>query len=117
MIVYFVCIILIILFFFLKRREGLSNKKLCVIYNYYEKDEHYKNNLQFFLDNGILEEVDYYFVINGNYSIEFPKKSNIKIYNRENKGYDFGAYSYIIDKLKVYDYNFYMNTSVKGPSL
>jgi lipopolysaccharide biosynthesis protein len=117
MIVYFLIIIIVIIFFLLKKKEGFDNKKLCVIYNYYEKDENYKNNLQFFLDNGILEEVDYYFVINGNYSIEFPKKSNIKIYHRDNKGYDFGAYSYVIDKLKIYDYYIFMNTSVKGPYL
>lgn len=77
----------------------------------------YKENLQYFLDHGILDEVDYYFVINGDYSTTFPNKPNIKIYNRENKGYDFGAYSYVIDKLKVYDYYFFMNTSVKGPYL
>jgi hypothetical protein len=118
MIIYIGIIILIIIVFInLKNKEGMNNKKLCVIYNYYEKDEKYKNNLLFFLDNGILDEVDYYFVINGDYSIKFPKKSNIKIYNRENKGYDFGAYSYVIDKLKVYDYYFFMNTSVKGPFL
>lgn len=118
MIIYIVIIILIIIVFInLKNKEGMNNKKLCVIYNYYEKDEKYKNNLLFFLDNGILDEVDYYFVINGDYSIEFPKKSNIKIYTRENKGYDFGAYSHVINKLKVYDYYFFMNTSVKGPFL
>jgi lipopolysaccharide biosynthesis protein len=109
-------IIVLVIIFFIKNKEGFD-KKICLIYNYYEKDDKYKENLQFFLDNGILEEVDYYFVINGNYSIKFPNKSNIKIYKRENKGYDFGAYSHIIDKLKVYDYYFFMNTSVKGPYL
>jgi len=48
---------------------------------------------------------------------EIVNKPNIKLYTRENKGYDFGAYSYVIDKLKVYDYYFFMNTSVKGPFL
>jgi len=97
-----------------KEKEGF-NQKICVIYNYYEKDDKYKENFQFFLDNGILNEIDYYIVINGKYSIKIPNKSNIKIYNRENKGYDFGAYSYVIPKLKKYDYYFFMNTSVKGP--
>jgi hypothetical protein len=114
--------VIILVFILLKKvrekriREGFG-KKICVIYNYYEKDEMYKENLQYFLDHGILDEVDYYFVINGDYTTTFPNKPNIKIYNRENKGYDFGAYSYVIDKLKVYDYYFFMNTSVKGPYL
>ena len=109
-------IILLIIFFIYYKKEGFS-ENICLIYNYYEKDEKYKENLQYFLDNGILEEVDYYFVINGEYSIKFPNKPNIKIYNRENKGYDFGAYSYVIDKIKEYDYYFFMNTSIKGPYL
>jgi len=117
MIIYIVIICaLLIGFILLKKKEGFGTK-ICVIYNYYEKDETYKDNLQFFLDNGILDEVDYYFVINGNYTIQFPQKPNVKVYTRENKGYDFGAYSYIIDKLDVYDYYFFMNTSVKGPYL
>jgi len=122
MIYYFMIIFIItIVFIFLKKtRKGIKEgfgQKICVVYNYYEKDDMYKENLQYFLDHGILDEVDYYFVINGDYSITFPSKSNIKIYTRENKGYDFGAYSYVIDKLKVYDYYFFMNTSVKGPYL
>jgi hypothetical protein len=33
---------------------------ICVcIYAYYEKDEKYKENLRFFLNNGILDNIDY----------------------------------------------------------
>ena len=70
--------IIIVVFILLKRvrekiREGFG-QKICVIYNYYEKDEMYKENLQYFLDHGILDEVDYYFVINGDYTTTFPNK-------------------------------------------
>lgn len=117
--IYYIIIIFVITMVFIlfkKIKEGFG-EKICVVYNYYEKDAMYKENLQYFLDHGLLDEVDYYFVINGDYSITFPNKPNIKIYTRENKGYDFGAYSYVIDKLKEYDYYFFMNTSVKGPFL
>ena len=95
-----------------------ANKSLACLYAYYEKDETYKNNLLYFLENGILDNVDYYIIINGNCSIDIPKKSNIIVFHRENKGYDFGAFSYAIKYInKEYDYYFFLNTSVKGPLL
>jgi len=95
--------------------------KICCIYSYYEKDDSYKGNLLFFLENGILDDVDYYIIINGstrlNLSI-YEKKENIIFIQRENKGYDFGAYCYVLNIInKTYDYYFFMNTSVKGPYL
>ena len=90
--------------------------KYCCIYSYYEKDELYKNNFNFFLKEGILNNVDYYIIINGDSSVNIPDRDNIVVYKRENKGYDFGAYSYAINKLdKTYDYYFFINTSICGP--
>jgi hypothetical protein len=78
----------------------------------------YKDNFKFFLENGILDDVDYYIIINDKNSLTIPKKNNIYIYYRENKGYDFGAYSYALKKIdKIYDYYFFINTSVRGPHL
>ena len=99
-----------------KEAFGDNNNKICCFYAYYEKNEDYKSNFEYFLENGILDSLDYYIIINGNCSANIPKKTNIKVFNRENKGYDFGAYSYVIDKLsKQYDYYFFINTSVVGP--
>jgi len=101
-------------------REAFEQgRKICVIYNYYEKDEMYKENFSYFLNHGIYDEVDYYIIVNGKSSVEIPKRPNIFIHYRENKGYDFGAFSYIIhNKLnKEYDYYCFINTSVKGPFL
>ena len=96
--------------------NSYSNNKLCCLYAYYEKNDLYKNNFKYFLDNGILENVDYYIIINGNCTVNIPEKKNITIYKRDNKGYDFGAFSYAIHKLnKEYDYYFFINTSVCGP--
>jgi hypothetical protein len=78
----------------------------------------YRDNFKFFLENGILDDVDYYIIINDKNSVAIPKKNNIYIYYRENKGYDFGAYSYALQKInKIYDYYFFINTSVRGPYL
>jgi hypothetical protein len=94
------------------------NPSCCCLYTYYEKNDLYKNNFIYFLDNGILENVDYYIIINGFCSVEIPDKENIFVFKRKNKGYDFGAFSYGIKKLnKKYDYYFFINTSVAGPYL
>ena len=95
-----------------------NNNKYCCIYAYYEKNDLYKENFIFFLKNGILDNVDYYIVINGECTVDIPQKKNIIIYKRENKGYDFGAFSFLIKKLiKKYDYYFFLNTSIRGPYL
>lgn len=95
------------------------DNKLCVIYNYYEKNDLYKSNFIYFLNNGMLEEIDYYIIINGMCSVNIPNINNINVYYRENIGYDFAAYSYIINNklFKKYDYYFFINTSVSGPYL
>lgn len=108
-------IIFFILFLFIIFFNRPNN--ICLIYNYYEKNTLYKDNFTYFLQNGILDNIDYYIVINGESTVEIPNKKNIFVFFRQNIGYDFGAYSYIIhNKLtRVYDYYFFMNTSVKGP--
>ena len=131
--IYFFSFLVIILFFTLmillykkyniienfNNMEEESNNKLCLLYAYYEKNELYKNNFITFLENGIVQEIDYYIIINGTCSVNIPKYSNIKIYYRPNIGYDFGAYSYCIQNhlKKEYQYYFFMNTSVIGPYL
>jgi hypothetical protein len=91
-------------------------KTLCV-YNYYEKNSLYKNNCLFFLNNGINNYSDFIFVVNGKSTIKFPEKDNILVIYRENIGYDFMAYSHVLNNINIdyYDYFIFINTSVKGP--
>lgn len=114
-----IIIIILILCLFNDNKENFKsqNKYVC-LYAYYEKNDDYKNNLKFFLQNAILDYVDYYFIINGECTVNIPQKDNIKILNRKNIGYDFGAWSFALTKLKnVYDYYIFINTSVIGPYL
>jgi hypothetical protein len=116
-------LILLVLFLLYKiyntnERFGETNINMCCLYAYYEKDNKYKENFEFFLENGIYDEIDYYIIINGQCSVNIPNKKNIIIFNRENKGYDFGAWSYGLANItKEYDYYTFLNTSVKGPYL
>jgi hypothetical protein len=120
--IYIIAILLVITFAMfmitnLENTENMeNNNKIACFYSYYEKNEMYKNNFVYFLENAILDNVDYYIIINGEKSVPIPKKENIKVYQRENKGLDFGAYSYGLKQLtKSYDYYFFINTSVIGP--
>ena len=108
-----IVLIFVLIFIFIILLNIQKQNKICIIYNYYEKNDIYKKNFIYFLENGILNELDYYIIVN------IPIKTNIQIYYRENKGYDFGAFSYIINNKinKKYDYYFFINTSVKGPYL
>jgi lipopolysaccharide biosynthesis protein len=123
---YLIIILIVILLFIIlnlfckkKRNELFTDKnRICCLYSYYEKNELYKNNFIYFLKNGILDDVDYIIIINGKCSIGIPEMDNLRVYVRENKGYDFGAYSHGIKKLENdYDYYFFINTSVRGPYL
>ena len=94
--------------------------KTLVIYSYFEKNDEYIKNFKFFLDNGIYDEIDYIFCINGHQcSIDIPKKSNIKIITRDNIDFDFGAYQDALKTINIdtYLYFFFINTSVRGPFL
>jgi hypothetical protein len=95
----------------------LMRKTLC-IYTYFEKDQTYKKNCEYFLENGLNDSSDYLFVINGDSSIDFPKRTNIiNIIHRKNTGYDFQAYTEALRTINISNYNYFifMNTSVRGP--
>lgn len=90
--------------------------RMACIYAYYEKDAVYKENLRFFLEKGLdAPNMDYYLVINGKCTVSIPPK--VTVLHRENKGYDFGAWSHAVARFPLdrYDYVFFMNTSVRGP--
>jgi hypothetical protein len=102
----------------LKYELSNENKYVC-LYCYYEKNDNYKENFIFFLENAILDNIDYYIIINGNCSLDIPQKTNIIVVYRENTYYDFGGWSYCINNhiKKKYDYYIFLNTSVRGPYL
>lgn len=111
-------IILLGLFFINREKFYVKNKYVCM-FAYYEKNEKYKENLNYFLQNGIYDNIDYYIIVNGTCSVKIPDKPNIKVIIRENKGYDFGAWNYCVNNVlkNPYDYYIFLNSSVRGPYL
>ena len=90
---------------------------ILILYCYYEKNDIYKNNLEFFLKFGLYDECDYLFIINENLSLKIPEQNNIKVIFRKNEDYDFGAYNFALNTVDInkYNYYFFINTSVRGP--
>jgi hypothetical protein len=97
--------------------------KSVIIYTYYSSQTN-DYNLSFFVKKELTfkENIDYIIVINGyeyNKNIIFPDIENLKIIKRENIGFDFGghkaALEYIEESNKLYNYYFFMNSSVIGP--
>lgn len=111
MLIIFALVLVILLALFYR-----SKPKLACIYAYYEKDNVYKENLRYFLEKGLgVSNMDYYLIINDKCTVSLPP--NVTVLHRENKGYDFGAWSHAIARFPIekYDYVFFINTSVRGP--
>ena len=97
--------------------------RVCYFYAYYEKNDEYKENLDYFLKNAGIECLcrpgsSLYIIINGKCTVDLTaaEEAGAKIIYRENKGYDFGAYQDVIAQdVNKYDYYFFMNSSVRGP--
>ena len=79
---------------------------ILILYCYYEKNNIYKNNLEFFLKFGLYDECDYLFIINENLSLKIPEQNNIKVIFRKNEDYDFGAYNFALNTVDINKYNF-----------
>ncbi len=123
MIILILFFLLFLLFFFTNYENFIittkTNNKYVCIFAYYEKDETYKENLNYFINNGIYDNIDYFIIINGTCTVNIPNKKNINVIYRENKGYDFGAWNYCVNQIlkKSYDYYIFLNSSVRGPYL
>jgi hypothetical protein len=91
--------------------------KVATIYHYYELNDTYKENLVYFLNTSIVDEIEYFFYISGTCSAELPRLSNIQYINIENKNNDFGALLEFSKNKKALNFDAYVfiNSSVRGP--
>lgn len=93
--------------------------KTAVIYHYFEKDRSYRDNLVYFLANGICQKADFFVIISGDCSIDLPEFENVRYIHAPNRNNDFGGYAayardYFCDS---YDFHVFVNSSVRGPFL
>ena len=92
-----------------------TKKSTLVLYTFHKYDK----NVQFFIDHGIFKDanVDFIIIINDpELKVECP--DYVTVINRENTGYDFGAWSEGLlrnNLYKNYDNFIFANSSVIGP--
>ncbi|TDZ87602.1 hypothetical protein C8034_v006686 [Colletotrichum sidae] len=98
-----------------------SVDKPLILYAYAESESG-RENLQFFVKQGLHDEADFVFILNGETDAAtlIPQKKNIKVVHRENTCFDLGAYGEILrhkDLYKHYKRFITLNASIRGPFL
>jgi hypothetical protein len=93
--------------------------KTLILYAYYKNDVS-KDNLNFFIKNGYIDNELYTFIFiinNFNVSVSIPDKRNIIVHRRVNEGFDFGAWSVGLSLININDYSkfIFINGSSIGP--
>ncbi|KAF8862969.1 hypothetical protein BDZ45DRAFT_584510 [Acephala macrosclerotiorum] len=96
-----------------------ESQPTLITYVYSESPEALEN-LLFFLDHGLHAKADFIFIVNGEtkHTEKIPKRSNIKIVERNNSCYDLGAHAEVLTKDDLwlrYKRFILMNASVRGP--
>lgn len=90
--------------------------KILVCYTFHQ----YNDNVKYFLQHGYLrhDQIDFIFIVNG--KIDNLPALPGRVIQRENIGYDFGAWARAIYEdcnFEKYDYFVFANSSVRGPFL
>jgi glycosyltransferase involved in cell wall biosynthesis len=93
----------------------LNKPKTLILYTFHK----YTQYVKYFIDNAIINNPNYTFMIIINDPIiKINVPNNVIVLNRENIGYDFGAWSYGLlkdDYYKQFDRFLFINSSVIGP--
>lgn len=96
--------------------------KVAVFYHYFKVNTTYHENLTYFLSVAWRKDYDFYIIDAGNIEPpKLPELNNIFKISVENKNLDYGGYSQAFnilgEKVKSYEYLFFINSSVRGPFL
>ena len=94
--------------------------RTVVVYHYHELDETHRSNLEFFLNCGFDDELDYILIIAGGCTLELPCLSNLKVVHIANAGTDFAGYAHAVNHaidIERYRHFIFLNSTVCGPFL
>lgn len=90
--------------------------KTLILYTFHQ----YNDNVEFFLKHALINNPNYTYLIiinNPSFTIPIQIPDYITVINRNNIGYDFGAWSYGLFNFNYidYDYFIFINSTIKGP--
>lgn len=113
------CIAILAAYLYLKRNTPLDSGPNCLVMYVYKEDEQTKENLEFFIKNGIVDNPMYtYVLIVNDYECSVDIPDYVVVYKKDN-GYDLESYQEVFDRLGKslynYDYFFFINSSCSGP--
>lgn len=91
--------------------------RVCVVYHFFDDRSTYRSNFLHFLAFGFVEEIDYYVLISGGTDLDLPACDNIYYITTPNKGFDFGAICFAVNRIPIqeYEYFIFLNSTVRGP--
>ncbi len=98
----------------------LTGNRTCVVFQMYERDVIYRDNLIFFLLVGYRVDLDFFVLLAGDSDLEIPVRENIRVVRGDNYGHDFGSVAQAVIggmDLSRYDFIIFLNASVRGPFL
>ncbi|KAI1386704.1 uncharacterized protein F4822DRAFT_324685 [Hypoxylon trugodes] len=86
----------------------------------YKESQNARENLKFFLDQGLHGSADFIFILNGETDVAdlIPKEKNIRVVQRPNVCFDLGAFGEVLradDLWKKYQHFITINASLRGP--
>ncbi len=95
-----------------------SKKRPFVVFHYFMKNSLYRDNLAHFLAFGVLDYLDYLFIVQGD--SDFPELNlrNTSVLRVPNRGLDFGGISSAVQQGRIpmdRERYFFLNSSVRGP--
>jgi hypothetical protein len=98
-----------------------NSPRPLILYAYHETDNA-RENLKFFLSQGLHGAADFVFIFNGqtNATDLVPVKDNIRIVQRPNTCFDLGSFGEVLrqdDLYKKYTRFITLNASIRGPFL
>jgi hypothetical protein len=91
-----------------------------VLYQYFEKDQNYRDNFAHFMAFGYRKDLDFLVILSGENTIELPQAPNIRYLSTPNQNYDYGAFSEALKSdisLDSYENVIFINSSMRGPYL
>jgi len=91
-----------------------------VLYQYFEKDQNYRDNFAHFMAFGYRKDLQFVVILSGDHSIELPQAPNIKYLSTPNRNYDYGAFAHALKadvNLDSYKNVIFINSSMRGPFL
>lgn len=94
------------------------SQRTAVVMHHFENSDLDRENLNYFLRNGVNQHSDFYFNVVGGVGFEFPTLPNVQVIESENCDLDYGGISRTLKKYVInggYRAAIILNSTVRGP--